>query len=150
MKRLSILFAAMVLLTIGVKAQDDLSTNVPEAVTTAFETKYVDATDVFWEEEDGNWEAEFLLADQEYEATFTIDGSWLKTEQEVEIEDVPATITTALEADIPGFEIEEADITETPSGKFYELDLLVGGKEMEVVCDLDGKIIKKMASKDDN
>ncbi len=144
------ILAGITLVFTSLFAQVDLSTDVPASVVKAFEAKYAGASELVWEEQNGMWEVDFVLAKQAYEASFGANGTWMKTQQEISPEDVPASITAALETEMPGFEIEDAEIVETPAGKFYEVDVLVGGKNVDIVMDLDGKVIKKNMTKDNN
>jgi hypothetical protein len=45
------------------------------------------------------------------------------------------------------FEMEEAEIAETASGKSYEFELEVGEEEFEVIIDTQGKLNKSKNSK---
>lgn len=150
MKKIIMLLCAIVMITINLAAQVESSAEVPAAVEKAFSEKYSDATDVLWEQEKGGWEADFILSGQEYEAMFSADGSWMKTSQEIDPSEIPASVMSALETEVPGLLIDEVEIMQTPSGKFYEIEAELAGKEMTILTDLDGKILQKDTGKDDN
>ena len=84
----SILFAFIMAFGILFTSCDDkklAASEVPAAVTAAFEAKYAGATDVEWktEKHDGKiiYEAEFKLADKKIEAEFDAEGTFVKEEE---------------------------------------------------------------------
>jgi hypothetical protein len=76
--------AIMIALTSCATEFEILSDDVPQAVQTAFKTKYPTASDAEWEVEksDGRlvYEAEFKLEGKRKEAEFKPDGTFIKEE----------------------------------------------------------------------
>ena len=143
----------MSLITLGFcnpyMAQNKSEAILPEIVLQAFNERFPDAKRVDWEQEnDQEWEAEFKWNHAKYSANFDLKGKWLETEHEIEPTDIPANILNILDAylnkqDYVKYEIEEAEIVESPSGIGYELELEVKNMEYEVYINPLGEI--KMA-----
>lgn len=67
--------------------------NVPQAVTTAFQKRYPDASVHKWYAEKDAFEVAFRLNHAHYEATFRQDGSWEKTERKYALtSELPAPV----------------------------------------------------------
>lgn len=124
---------------------------VPQKVKDAFAKKFPTAQSVKWDKESANeWEAEFKMNKMEYSANYTDDGIWKETEHEVAEKDVPAAVKKALADTYPGAKMEEIDMSETSSGTVYEFGIKKDGKEMEVVIDHMGKVMKHEMKKEEN
>jgi len=119
--------------------------SVPASVKTAFDQKFTDAKSVKWEKEnDTEWEAEFKLKGNEYSANFNADGSWVETEHEIQLAELPALIKTAIETDYPELKIEEIEISEKADGILYEITL----EGVILVYNADGKLVNKVPAKE--
>lgn len=117
---------------------------VPEKVKAAFEKKFPQAKKVKWEKEsDTEWEAEFKMDGMEYSANFLEDGNWQETEHEIKEKDIPSTVATTLKRELPGYKVEEAEVSETEKGLVYEFEMEKGEEGVEVVIDSNGTLIQK-------
>lgn len=142
-----ILFVSVLIACIGLfscgkaKKEED---KAPEKVETAFKQKFPTATDVEWKKEnDTEWEAEFKMDGKEYSANFNADGQWQETENEIEITAIPAVIKTNVDSVYAGYEIEEAEVSETSKGKQYELKLEKGETSIGVFYTEDGTFVSE-------
>jgi hypothetical protein len=125
--------------------------NVPEKVSKAFEQKFPTAQKVKWDKENEmEWEAEFKLKGEEYSANFSVDGVWKETEHEIEESAIPAIVKQTLESEFAGYEIEEAEISETAEGIVYEFALENDDQEMEVAIAPNGIVKKKEVKTEEN
>jgi uncharacterized membrane protein YkoI len=132
-------------------AQESSEKAIPVAVKTAFSQKFPTAKKVNWDLESATeWEAEFKQDGKEYSVSFSLDGTWLKTEQEIKKSDLPEVIKQTLAKDFDGFRIEEAEISQTPEGSVYEVKVEKGEEEWELVFDANGKLIEKKAIEEDD
>lgn len=123
--------------------------DAPQKVKSAFAQKFPDAQKVKWEmEEENEWEAEFKLNGEEYSASFATDGTWKETESEIEASALPSAVTNTLKKEFGEYKIEEAELSETPKGKFYEVELEKGETDIEAVISANGKLIKKEIEKE--
>lgn len=127
------------------------SKDVPAKVKTAFEQKFPTAQKVKWDKEnEAEWEAEFKMNGEKYSANFTTDGQWMETEYEIEKSTIPQAVKQTLDNEFAGYDIEEAEISETTDGKVYEFALDKDETELEVAILPDGKVVKKEVKKEED
>jgi len=118
--------------------------NPPDAVAKAFTQKFATAEKVKWDQEEADeWEAEFIQAGKEMSASFDLSGKWLETETEIEKNELPSTVKSALDKNFAGAEIGEVSIIDSPEFNGYEVELKYQEKKMEVQISKEGKIYKK-------
>ena len=121
--------------------------DVPKVVTDAFSAKYPTAKKVEWEMEDATeYEAEFKLGGAEMSANFKTDGTWLETEMEINKEDLPEVVKTAIATQFSDYELEDAEQVEKPGAAMaYEVQLEneATDTEIEAVFGADGTLIKQ-------
>lgn len=117
---------------------------VPEKVKQAFALKFPKVKKVKWDKESEiEWEAEFKLDGMGYSANFLENGTWKETEHELKRNQIPNKIQDIVAASFAGFEIEEAEISETDEGSNYEIEVEKGKEVYEVTMDMQGNILKK-------
>ncbi|QHI36154.1 hypothetical protein IMCC3317_15130 [Kordia antarctica] len=149
MKSLKIILAAFLICTLV--AFTSGGDKAPQKVKQAFAKKFPTAKKVKWEKEnDSEWEAEFKMNKVEYSANFLENGTWKETEHEIEEKAIPKNVKAALMTVFPGYEIEEAEISETKDGMVYEFEIEKGEIEMEVAINSSGKVVKQEVKKEDN
>jgi hypothetical protein len=121
-----------------------LGVKPPDAVQKAFDQKFPSALNVSWgKESSAEYEAEFIWNGNNVSANFFADGSWLETETEIPVSQLPAKIVTSINNQYPGWQIVGADKIETPKkDTFYEADIKSGSKKKEVELKEDGTFIK--------
>jgi hypothetical protein len=139
MKNLTLL---LMLLVFGIFACQQVKP--PKEVSDAFAAKFTAAEKVQWEQEEENvWEADFMMEGKEITACFDNAGKWLETETVIGIEELPATFTDSLEVKFEGYEIEEAESIVKPDFTGFEIVLMKGDTEMEVIISPGGEIISQ-------
>jgi hypothetical protein len=67
-------------------------TKIPEAVTTAFKTKYPDAQDVGWRAENTDFLTTFTLNGIQKTAHFSSNGEWKETDTKLTFDSLPAPV----------------------------------------------------------
>ena len=144
MKRIP-LFVFAGLLVFQAAAQTD----IPQAVTKAFQSRFPTAQSVKWEtEEQGVYEAAFKQNGHRMSASFDGAGNWQATETAIKKSALPDAVRQAVAKLFPDFEIDEAEKIESPDGLAFEIELEneSGGKEVEVeaLFSADGKLLKKV------
>lgn len=117
---------------------------VPATVTTAFNTKYPGAANVKWGKESAKeYEAEFKLNGTNVSANFGSDGNWVETETVINVADLPAAVTAAINKKYPGATIIMAEKSEEPGDKvLYEATIKVNGKKKSMELNPDGSAAK--------
>jgi hypothetical protein len=140
MKKIFILMFAFAVLSVPAFCQK----NVPENVKKEFAKKYPSAQTIKWSSEEANeWEAEFKINGTEMSASYDNKGTWLESETEITVKDLPAAVTNTLTKEFPGYKTGEMSAIENPQMKGFELALKKGGTSLEVVFDNMGKVLKK-------
>lgn len=131
-------------------AQKIKNTDVPTAVAEAFFERFPDVKKAAWSKEnDSEYEAEFKTKGDEQSANFDTSGNWLETETEIKKSDVPSNLRDLLSKEFPGYEIEEAELTETKDkGTYYEFEIEKDEASYEVSISKDGEILKKEERKE--
>lgn len=125
--------------------------NVPAKVKTAFSQKFPQATNVNWDKESATeWEAEFKMDGNKYSANFDQDGHWKETEYLIHKSELPATVKTTLKNKFAGYDVEKAEVSETPAGKVFEMKIENDETDMEVAINANGKVVKKEVKKDND
>jgi hypothetical protein len=140
MKKSIILMVAFAIISLPAFCQK----NVPEIVKKEFAKRYPAAQTIKWSSEETNeWEAEFKINGTEMSASYDNKGTWLESEAEITIKDLPAAVTNTLTKEFPGYKTGEMSAIENPQMKGFELALKKGGISLEVVFDNMGKVLKK-------
>jgi hypothetical protein len=139
MKKYFLLVVTMLAITLS-----GFAINVPKAVSDAFAKKFPGATNVKWGKENAKeYEAEFTLNGRSVSANFLADGSWVETETEISIAELPAAVTSAVQTKHPGAAIIKAEKNEAAKGGLtYEIKINAGNKKQELVIKADGTIVK--------
>ena len=134
------------LLMIGILAIS-LSTfaiDIPKAVADAFTKFFPAATNIKWIKENAKeYEAEFKLNGKSVSANFLTDGSWVETEAEINIAELPAAVVAAVKTKHPGAAILKAFKIETAKGRVtYETEIKTKNKKTEIILNADGTVVK--------
>ena len=145
MKKIKILGAVLFAAAIGSGIYAfNTGEDAPQKVKEAFAKKFPTVKKVKWEKESNSeWEGEFKMKGTEYSANFLEDGTWQETEHEIKKKSIPANVKTTLDAQFSGYQIEEAELSETQEGAVYEFELEKGEEELEVAIDMNGKVVTK-------
>lgn len=126
--------------------------DVPANIKTAFAQKFPNATKVNWgKETEKEWEAEFKMDGKEYSANYDNNGTWMETEYEISVKEIPTAVQNTIDKEFPGYKTGESEISETTGGKQFEFSLKKEGTTLEVAIDISGTVTKKeQAGKDKN
>lgn len=137
MKKHLVLFIAMIIANISAFAID-----VPKAVADAFAKKFPAATGIKWIKENAKeYEAEFKMNGKSVSANFLTDGSWVETEAEISIAELPVAVAAAVKTKHPGAAVLKAYKIETAKGRVtYETEIKTGNKKTEMILNADGTV----------
>ena len=116
----------------------------PAEVQKAFEQKFAEATHIKWEKENKKeWEAEFVLGGTKVSANFLNDGSWVETETEISVSDLPVKVAASIKQKFTDCEVVSAfKIENVTHQTTYEADIKTGKSKKEVVLSEDGTFMK--------
>ena len=127
------------------------NSKVPTKVKTAFSQKFPTAKKAKWDKENATeWEVEFKMNRDEYSANFTSDGVWKETEHEIKKSHIPTAVKQTLDKEFNGYDMEEAEVSETLEGKVYEFALEKDETDLEVAIAPNGTVVKKEVKKEDD
>lgn len=112
------------------------ASKVPEAAKIAFQKAYPKADDVKWEVENGNFEVEFEMADdQEMSLVYDSNGTLLETEVEIPFSELPKAAQDALK----GKKVKETcKITNSKGVVTYEAEV----RRKDLMFDAQGQMVK--------
>ncbi|HEY5327041.1 MAG TPA: PepSY-like domain-containing protein [Mucilaginibacter sp.] len=141
MKKKLLLAAAIVAAAGSVKAQDLKTKDVPAVVKAACEKKYPGATNVSWEKEKGNYEANWGgKSGEDNSVQFTPSGTFVEIVKAISISGLPKAVAPYVKAHYKGAKISEAGRVTDAAGKtMYEAEI----KGMDLIFDENGNFIKR-------
>lgn len=140
-----LLIGAFLAGAICVSAQKVDETKVPSAVKTKFNALYPNISKVKWEEEDGNYEANFDKGKTEMSVLISPAGQLKETEESIAYQYLPRGAGAYIKTNLPGKKITEASKITDANGKVtYEAE--VDG--MDYTFDENGNFLKKEADND--
>jgi len=140
MKKLILMTVAAMItsLTFAQKTQDK---NVPAIIKSAFQKQYPDAKEIKWEQENGNYEAEFEIGETDYSVLIDASGNIIETEIEISVDALPANAKEYVSQNHAGQKIKEAaKITDAKGTVTYEAEI----KGTDLIFDSNGNFIKEV------
>lgn len=118
------------------------SADVPATVQGAFKEQYPSITDIDWEKEGDNYEAEFENDKIETSVVINTTGEILETETEMAPSALPESVLSYLETNYKGKKIKEAGKIVLSDGTInYEVEM----NNKDLIFDSNGKFIKTVA-----
>lgn len=121
---------------------------VPKAVIAAFEKTNPNAKGLEFEEEmfEGKaaYEVEYKENGMEKESLYSVDGTLLQKEEEIDGKSLPEPVALAIKKAYPKAEIKEVEKLMKPDSTLigYEVEIKVASKEIELELDVSGNILK--------
>ena len=112
-----------------------------EAVKKTFTQMFPDTQVQEWEMEMGFYKAEFVKDGKSVEAWFKTDGTWMKTETDVLLSDLPAPAKEYLSTQYPTNHVDDVDWVETPQGNYFLVELDAQGADIYLKFQADGTLI---------
>ena len=138
MKRILLVIAIAFMATYA-NAQNAVK-QVPQMLSDAFTKLYPSVKDVKWENEDGYFEAHFKMNKLEMSATFDPVGTFLESEVEIKVSQLPQSAFDYMVKTYPGQKpLEASKITSAKGIITYEAAI----KTAEVTFDDKGSFIKE-------
>ena len=145
MKKLLFIFSAA-FVSMNMNAQKITADNVPQSVTTAFNTRFSIAEKTTWELDYDNYEAGFTVGKTAFSAKFDKDGKWLETDTYLKPSELPKIIRESLlkkYGELSGYKVEDAMKVEKEKETIYAMDIIRGENTYDVEFDIDGEITKE-------
>lgn len=140
-------FATLLLggsLSTMLNAQTLSRNQVPASVIQSFEKQFGAVKNVEWELDDAHYQAEWKTSLWlESEATFSLNGQFLKSEEELSADALPEAVKTALKSAYTNYTVKEAKRKTLGTDVHYAVEIKAGGQEWEVTLLKDGTIVNK-------
>lgn len=92
-------------------------------------------------EENGYAEVEFTHDRKRKEMTFDAASQWVSTRWDVHRSELPAAVIELLEKSYAGWRIDDAEYVETPSARWYDIELEKTGFDIHLRIGIDGTIL---------
>lgn len=125
--------------------EGDVNPNgIPLVVINTFTTMYPNVTHVEWDREGILYEAEFYMNGAEYNALFQADGTWVRTEMDVNLRtsQLPTAVSNYISTNYAGWTIDDADFIQTPTDEYYVIELEKRGQhDVTIRIHADGTLL---------
>ena len=150
MKKINALIFSAALMSNAAYAQKISAEKVPSSVTSAFMSKFPNASKTSWKMENPDeYEAEFKMNGKEVSANFDKAGKWLETETEMEVSALPASVNDALKRDFADYKVKEASKIESDkNGNCFEAEIKKGKESYDILFSPEGKMLSKSILKE--
>ncbi|MFD2245899.1 SdiA-regulated domain-containing protein [Pontibacter ruber] len=119
---------------------------VPEPVQIQFTELYPGVKHVEWEEEQGNFEAEFKISGHERTALFSADGKLLTYSEELEERYLPEPIRSLLQTQYGSFKVEEAYRVHENKTATYVVELEDNNQDVLLRFDNKGTLLQEQTT----
>lgn len=117
----------------------------PAAAKAHLNKTYPDAVVKEWKRTAKHVKAEFKVKGVDYDAYYSPEGNWVRTEHDVPKNALPAAVTTTLKAGAYGsWKIDDVEEHATPQNALlYKVKVEGGTKEAELFFTPDGKLVRQ-------
>lgn len=144
--RFLLLFGPVFLYCHFVEAQELKASKVPEAVRSQLKSRYPDVFVYEWEwkKKEKLYEAEFIINGITYEAYYTAEGEWVRTERGLTKSELPEAVLESLKrSSYADREIKDVEVHSTPKHeRIYEVELKFKKQKIKLYWLPDGSRIE--------
>lgn len=138
MKKIILLLAFMGLIIVSF-AQTLAPNDVPAKVSKSFERSHHKISPVEWSKVGDDYQASYMVDNKNMSVTYNAAGKLRKTEKEISISQLPATVLKYVNDNFPGEVVKKKVLITNASGK-SSYELLV--KQQDLAFNSQGKLIK--------
>ena len=139
MKSLLVAFIFAGSTALAVNAQDVATKDVPSAVATALNQKFANATDLDWEMDGANYEADFDVNRVDHNVLIDPSGKILMTKRDIQKKDLPQAVTNAISQNHKGLRLDDMEVLEKDGTTYYQVELDDKAGDKKLVFTADGK-----------
>ncbi|MBO9584778.1 MAG: PepSY-like domain-containing protein [Flavobacterium sp.] len=138
----SILTCLVLLFSSFAIAQHVSEKDIPNVVKLTFLKSYPNQTNVKWEKEKGNYEANFVVGKTQHAMLLDSNGNILETEEEISVKKLPANALAYIQKTYKNKKIKEAAIITDAHGTVtFEAQVT----SIDLIFDKQGTYIKSIA-----
>ena len=120
---------------------DDHVMLTDEAVVQTFLQMYPGVLVTEWELDLGLYKADFLKDGKPAEAWFKPDGTWVKTETDLLLSELPQAVKDYIGEHYVAYRVDDVEWVETPDGSYYLLELDAKGADVYLQILPDGTLL---------
>lgn len=124
--------------------EDFIPSQLPEAIRAFLDSRYPGWQLIEVDHEKGQTEVEIVQERTAREAVFNAAGQWVSTTSDIRRSEVPQAVLQAIAASsYSGYEIDDIELVETPTGTWYvvELEDEINDREVRLRIDAGGTIL---------
>lgn len=136
----------MALISLSAFGQELKESEVPKEVRECFRAKYPDVYVYEWEWKRKKmiYEAEFIMKGSKYEATFTKEGEWIKTERDIKKADLPQKVWDGLsQTEYAAWKVDDIEEHSTPKYELvYEIEVKSKKRKVLLYFLPNGKLVE--------
>ena len=151
MKSKKYTIAAIILINFSSDSDDSGAMKLPEEVQNSFKKMFPDEQIKEWKLKKKKmlYEIEFLKGAEKYEAYFSQDGKWIRTEREIKKTDLPEAVLEGLKkSDFSDWQIDEVEEHLLPENKLvYEIEVEHEEQEYDLYFESDGTLLGTMSKR---
>ncbi|MBF9255118.1 PepSY-like domain-containing protein [Pontibacter sp. 172403-2] len=122
------------------QGEDVAPQDVPSVVTNTLMSAFPNATDLDWEKKNGSYEADFDIDTVDYEALLDASGKMLQVKHEITEVQLPETVKNTISQNYKDTRIDDAEMVEKGSDKYYQVELESSGPDQKLVFSADGVV----------
>ena len=114
-----------------IKSQYLLTVDIPPSVAKKFNSRFSNANDVTWEQEEGKWVSTFTYRDLPTTAEFSDSAEWIVTVNELDIKNLYAPVQRNLDQNYSDYKVVYAEkATRQDRNDYYYVELVAKKKDM--------------------
>ena len=120
--------------------------DVPEAVKTAFQSQFANASDVEWKVKNGKYKAKFDMNGVEHMAELNSSGEVVSKAMKIPNDELPTLVSDAVKSSYANATIDDVYRVEK-GGQTQYLVKLDGSPDKKLLYDAQGKLVKDKSGK---
>ncbi|WP_162428391.1 PepSY-like domain-containing protein [Pontibacter pudoricolor] len=124
---------------LAVNAQDVATKDVPSTVAAALTQKFANATDLDWEMNGTNYEADFDVNRVDHNVLIDPSGKILMTKRDIQKKDLPQAVSSAISQNHKGLRLDDMEVLEIDGTTYYQVELDDKAGDKKLVFTADGK-----------
>lgn len=126
--------------------QDDYpNADIPSVVLNKFRSNYPEASDIEWQQINGNYEVDFEVHGTDGKLLIEASGDILKNKQEISLEMLPRPVIYVLEEEFGKEKIDDPEVVTTKDISYYQVAISQFIFDKELVIDEQGVIMDSVS-----
>lgn len=119
------------------------SDKVPTGISKSFSTQYPNAN-ANWERFGENYTASYRLNNENYNAIYSSNGTWVGTGMEIKNAAIPTSVSSSMNRDYAAYQVKDAMRMQNADGTIsYRTHVIKDGTGMELMYNEQGKLLSK-------